>query len=266
MIFDMTILLTNDDGIEAEGLKQLTLSLSGLDELVVAAPLNNNSGVGHAISIHTPVTIHEQACYENVAKAIAVAGTPADAVKFALLEIMEAPPALVVSGINNGPNVGLNVLYSGTLGAAFEAVIGGVSAVAVSVDRYHDPVWEAGAHYARVVVEEALRLEGQRRAAPEPMHPFCLNLNVPSKPKAEVPHLRITRHGSSGFREYFHQDHGGPPHEYMIGGEMHILDPDHTFDAAALAQGVASLTPLQLDLTDEAMMDLLERKTPFARA
>lgn len=253
----MTILLTNDDGIDASGLAALCEALSGLDDLAVVAPRFNNSGIGHAITIHKSIRVKKLKPRKGEVVRASVQGTPADAVKFALRRLIPETPRLVVSGINLGPNVGVNVLYSGTLGAAFEGLIGGVSALAVSVSKNDTGEYGAAKYYARQITERALEMEKARQAGRIPARPFCLNLNVPAKPANEVPSLCITRHGISGYREFFHQNHDKGPDDYMVDGEMHILDADTSYDAYALAEGHASLTPLNIDMTDLAILDYL---------
>jgi len=247
----MTILLTNDDGIHAPGLAHLTAALAGLDELVVVAPERNASGVGHSITLDHEIIVRHLDAGLHGERRVSVGGTPADAVKFAMKHELGALPRLVVSGINAGPNVGVNVLYSGTVGAALEALIQGVSSVAVSSADFDIPHYETAGHFARQVVIEALTLEAERRADRGAL-PFCLNLNVPSRPLAEVRGLRVTQHGRSGFAEFFEASPAADT--YVIDGVMRVHDPDETYCAAAVMAGYASLTPLQIDLTDRARL------------
>ncbi|MBN1256525.1 MAG: 5'/3'-nucleotidase SurE [Planctomycetes bacterium] len=253
----MTILLTNDDGIEAPGLYLLAQMLQQFDEVMISAPEEEQSGVGHAITFRKPIAVTELAEKPAGVARLAVRGTPADAVKFALRHHLNNPPALVVSGPNQGPNIGVNVLYSGTIGAAYEAVIGGVSALAVSSDiQAGEYDWTACLHFAEQVVKLALAQESDRREHPESYlrhgvaRPFLWNLNVPSLPLAEIKGLAVTRHGTSGFDEFFSPHHNGEPGEYMMDGVFATQDPGENYDASAIQAGYASLTPLALDLTD----------------
>ncbi len=250
----MAVLLTNDDGIEAAGLRRLADALKGIGDLIVVAPAVNRSGVGHAITLDRAVKIREIPPETGCLSRLSVDGTPADAVKFAVKHHIGGLPDLVVSGINPGPNVGVNILYSGTVGAALEALLQGVSAVAVSVDCHGTPDWEAVRNYTRLTVKRGLVMEKRRRAEGAP--PFCLNLNIPARPAEEIRGLKITRQGISGFDEFFHQNHDGSHDEWLIDGAMQLRDPDATFDAIALSEGFVSLTPLRIDLTDP---ELLER-------
>ncbi len=183
-------------------------------------------------------------------EAIAVEGTPADSVKLALAELWPGWADLVVSGINRGPNVGVNVFYSGTVGAAAEGAVLGVSAVAVSLDISERFDFKRAAKRARPVLE--------RLAALVPFAPGTFfNVNVPAsevKPRG----VRLTRHGRSGFREYYKLkgDPGSTGICYWeVEGDFHVNDPDETYDAAALAAGYISATPMFLDLTVDAYRD-----------
>jgi 5'-nucleotidase len=272
----MTILLTNDDGIDAPGLAALAGMLVEFGPVLVAAPAEEKSGAGQAITIRDSIRIEKDREFPNRLETMAVHGTPADAVKFALWHRLEEPPDLVVSGPNTGQNIGANVRYSGTLGAAFEAATSGISAVAVSSEVQDRPPgswdWTGCIRFAREVVGRALGWEAERRARPHeelrrhPEPPFVLNLNVPALPPDEIRGLRITRHGQSGFREFFVPHGAAEDSRYRIDGEFHAHDPDETYDAAALAAGYASLTPLTLDMTDHARLEWLEGRWGEDRA
>lgn len=254
----MAILLSNDDGIEAPGMALLLEALSDEEELVVVAPLENRSGIGHAVTFDRPVRVKTFPDMPSGVKRVAVDGTPADAVKFALKHHMPEHPSLVISGVNHGLNVGVNVLYSGTLGAAFEALIHGVDALAVSVG-YHAPADPLAVRdFTLESLACARELQARRARGDLPGRPFALNLNIPALPCSQIKGLRLTRQGRSGFDEYFHPDEHAPGH-YHIHGEMRILDPDDTYDAAAVEAGYASLTPLHIDLTDETLLRAMRR-------
>ncbi len=262
----MTILLTNDDGVEAEGLAALAQALTGLDELRIVAPRHEQSGRGHAITLHQPVKVTALAPGPGGVRRLAVDGTPADAVKFGLQQKRAAKTRLVVSGINPGLNLGVNVLYSGTVGAALEAVVNGLTAVAVSIESVEGKLahgWEPVTRFARKAVQLALDFEAARRLGKAPDAPICLNLNVPALPAAEIRGLRFTRHGCSGFQEFFTQEEGMPPDEYVLRGSFAVKDPDESYDTAALKAGYATLTPLHIDLTcPEALAYFQESRLP----
>lgn len=259
----MTILLANDDGINAPGLYVLAETLLELDDVYIVAPETEQSAVGHAITIRNSIRISHLSEKPKGVKRMSVNGTPADAVKFAIRHHLNEKPTLLVSGPNTGPNVGVNVLYSGTVAAAFEANFWGVSSVAVSSDiqqgKYN---WTACCKYAYDVVRRALELEKDRRTHPEShlrhgvARPFLLNLNVPAVDLKKIKGLKITRHGTSGFEEYFvpHESKGD---HFSINGDFKAKDPSDGFDAVALSEGYASLSALTYDLTDWDMTEKL---------
>ncbi|MDQ7779058.1 MAG: 5'/3'-nucleotidase SurE [Planctomycetota bacterium] len=173
----MRILLTNDDGIGAAGLKALHAALSRHAEVWVVAPRTEQSAIAHAITLKTPISVSAAALAED-GRAYSVAGTPADCVKLALCALMTAPPDVVVSGINHGANAGVNVLYSGTLAAAVEAALNGVPAVAASLET-KDPV--DFAPYAALLAPLIMELAGQAIGKID-----IFNVNCPFIPVADI--------------------------------------------------------------------------------
>src|SRR5215470_590723 len=153
----MRILLTNDDGVYAPGLRALRKELQNLGEVVVVAPATEQSAVGHSITLLTPLLVQEVLDEHNQPMGWAVEGRPADCVKLALLELLPDPPELVVSGMNAGSNAGINVLYSGTVAAAIEGAFYRQTAIAVSLE-YDKKIYDfpAGARYARQVIEQII--------------------------------------------------------------------------------------------------------------
>lgn len=250
----MTILLTNDDGIDAPGLAAMAEALAGLDDLLVSAPAANQSGVGMAISIEKHLRPKRHPDGPRGERRYSIDGTPADAVKYGLEHLLGGrPPRLVASGINFGPNLGRNVRCSGTVGAAFAALAVGVPALAVSVDYVTPPNWEGAKHYARLLAEKCLEL------AEEPgREPFLLNLNVPSLPPEEIPGLVTARHGNGGFLDNLAPHPDGQT--YSLGGHWIETPPGDECDSAVFAAGFAVLTPLRLELTHDALLrELRER-------
>ncbi len=246
----MSILLTNDDGVDAPGLAALSQALAGLDTLYIAAPTHNNSGVGMAITIGRGLTAQRHAEWPGVAIRTSIDGTPADAVKYGLQHLLEKdPPRLVVSGINHGPNLGINVRCSGTIGAAFEAFIAGFPALAVSVAHTVPPFWDGAKHYVRVVAEKALLLAETRRD-------LLLNLNVPALPPEKIKGLRLAHHGIGGYRDLLVTN--GAPGSFSMNGNW--ISPEASAlacDAATFEQGYAVLTPLRFDMTDRDLLSTL---------
>jgi len=240
----VAILLTNDDGIYAPGLAALYRELQGLGPVTVVAPESEQSAVGHAISLITPLRVKEVS-FDGSVEGFAVSGTPADCVKIAVAELLPGPPELVVSGINLGPNVGINVLYSGTVSAATEASILGVRAVAFSLNSYDQNAdFASAARLAREVLERALSWSRWTNGV-------CLNVNLPALPPEEVRGLKLTRQDTGPLVEHFERRVDPRKHVYYWLAEIHErreLDPDT--DYGALAQGYISVTPIHHDLTD----------------
>ncbi|MBI4796327.1 MAG: 5'/3'-nucleotidase SurE [Deltaproteobacteria bacterium] len=238
----MLILVTNDDGIYAPGLAALYQELRQLGEVAVVAPESEQSAVGHAISLSTPLRV-KKAPLAGGGCGWAVSGTPADCVKIALAELLPGAPDLVVSGINLGPNVGINVLYSGTVSAATEAAILGVKqAVAVSLNAYKDADFPTA---ARVTGKLLARLQEQPLT-----EPLCLNVNLPALPEDAIKGVRLTRQDTGRLVEHF--DCRVDPRErvyYWLAGINDRKDLDPDTDYAALEAGYISITPLHHDLT-----------------
>lgn len=250
----MKILLTNDDGVYAEGLCALYNALSGEHEVYIVAPEAERSAVGHAITIHYPLRVKEIRRGKHF-WGYAVSGTPADCVKLALYEIV-CPVDLVVSGINRGANVGINVLYSGTVSAATEARILGYPAIAVSIDAYEDIdycfagyfVHQFIRHYGKVIKDYNL----------------CLNINFPHLNPHDIKGVKLVRQSTARLKEIFEKrvDLHGKVY-YWQGAEEHTETEVDT-DVVALKEGYITITPIQFDLTSYSDLDLLIKENLFA--
>lgn len=229
------ILLTNDDGIAAPGLRALAASLEGLGEIYIVAPDGERSASAQSITLLDPVF------YEQVGeREWAVAGTPTDAVILALNRLLPSRPDLVLSGINHGGNLGENVYYSGTAAAAMEGTINGLSACAISmVGRSAEPDFSRPAAFSRALAETALA-EG----LPEGV---MLNVNVPSEWNGDV---RFTRQSRKITRNYL-QDGVDPRGRTFVwlSEQKRINNVEPDTDYAAIFAGAASITPLSLDRT-----------------
>jgi 5'-nucleotidase len=247
------VLLTNDDGIDANGIAALGAALDGLGTLAVVAPAQEQSAVGHAITVRDPVRAHPW-LFEAPSGAVwarAVTGTPADCIKLACQKLLPRLPDLVVSGINHGPNTAVNVIYSGTVSAATEASILGIPAVAVSLcDWDPEADFEAAGRFARQIAERVLS-EG---IAPGTL----LNVNVPPGDYDEIRGVEITRQARSRWEEEFHErrDPFNRPY-YWLGGEFIDLDEGGDTDLHAIKRGYVSVTPLQHDMTDYKQIEPL---------
>lgn len=240
----MRILLSNDDGIDAPGLAALEAALRPHADVWVVAPASEQSAKSHSLTMHRPLRVHDRG-----GQRFAVTGTPADAVYVALHHVLEAPPDLVVSGINRGSNLGSDIHYSGTVAAAREACLQGHRALAVSahlVPGQPPRFADAG----RLVAERLERL----RAMDWPAGTF-LNLNVPAR---EVRGVRVARVGQ---RRYAHavdvrHDPRGEPYCWIGGPHLAFEGPDDS-DGAGIEAGYAVITPLTADPTDLPRLEIL---------
>lgn len=241
----MKILLSNDDGYRAEGLRALQRVLSPHHELVISAPAGECSATGHGLTLRDPLRVHHQR--ENGSVFHGVTGLPADAAKFGLAVLCEgAPPDLVISGINHGANTGQNLFYSGTVAAACEGTFAGIPAMSVSLALPPGP-------FAAGAFDDAARVVAQL-VAQFLHHPLdaevLLNVNIPNLPLAQMRGVRLSRMGYARFHEVFQHRHdpGGRAYWWMDGSKNgDDTDPDH--DDCQVHSGWVSLTPLKLDLS-----------------
>jgi 5'-nucleotidase len=252
----MNILVTNDDGIHAPGLTALFQELSSLGQVTVVAPDSEQSAVGHAISLSQPLRVR-QVSLDGDVPGWSVNGFPADCVKIAIAELLSDPPDLVVSGINLGPNVGINVLYSGTVSAATEASILGVRALALSLNTYKKTDFVRAARLARQVLARLLEWPGW---TPE----VCLNVNLPDLPPDQVRGLKFTRQDVGPLVEHF--ERRVDPRERIYYWLAEINDrqaPDLNTDFGALGAGYVSITPIHHDLTHYPSLENLLSRSDF---
>ncbi|WP_406678542.1 5'/3'-nucleotidase SurE [Moorella sp. ACPs] len=251
----MVILVTNDDGIHATGIKALSLALTAIGKVVVVAPEKERSAIGHGITMHKPLRVTEVPWEEPIGKGLAINGTPADCVKLALDALLDEPAAMVVSGINRGENLGTDVLYSGTVSGAIEGCINGLPSLAVSLVGEEEFDFTFAASFTARLAREILN-----RGLPQGT---LLNVNVPHLPEAEIKGIAITRLGR---RRYINtvsgrKDPRGRAY-YWLAGEKEDLDQGPDTDIGALRCGFISLTPLQLDLTHYAFQEELRSYLP----
>lgn len=231
------ILLTNDDGIDAHGIKVMRRHLEGFDEVMVVAPESEMSGVSHSVTLEKPIKVR---WIDD--KTASVSGTPTDCVLIAVHGILRQKPDIVLSGVNQGPNLGNDVTYSGTVAAALEATILGCKAVAISLAERKKPDFEEAARFGRQLIEFlALR--------DLPSGTF-LNVNVPNLSRRDLMGVRITRLGRRTYRDDVVQlaDPEGES-SYRIGGEP-VCELEEGTDVQAVADGFISVTPVSLDLTN----------------
>ena len=247
----MRILLSNDDGIHSPGLRALYRALVEAGHAVdVVAPLTEQSGVGCSVSLHLPLRV--RTVREEGFIGTGVAGTPVDCVKLALSELLPRTPDLVVSGINNGGNKGVDVYYSGTVGAATEAALRGLPAAAFSRLRPEMEPPEALARHAVAWMEsiEWLRFAGR-----------VLNVNYPRRRVADFKGVRAVRMATSPWGERYEraEEPSGEP-SWRIGDLLNRGRSGVDTDSALLDEGWVTVTPLQVDRTDREALILLQER------
>ena len=244
----MNIMVTNDDGITAPGIIALAAALRGLGRVAVVAPDREQSAVSHAITLHHPLRAEQRG--DDV---FAVTGTPTDCVNLGIHNLLDFRPDLVVSGINRGGNMGDDITYSGTVSAAMEATLMGIPSVAVSLatagdGKHYDAAAAFITRIARRIVDEGL-----------PVDTF-LNINVPDLPMERIKPPAITKQGKKRYQGAIEgkTDPRGKQY-YWIGSIEPTYEDIEGTDFAAVIRGHISITPLHLDLTNYASLDVLRR-------
>ena len=239
------ILVTNDDGITAPGLRALVRFMKDLGDVIVVAPDSPQSGMGHAITIDSTLYLKKMTIdLENGAKEeYSCSGTPADCVKLALQELLTRKPDICVSGINHGSNSSINVIYSGTMSAALEAGIESIPAIGFSLLDYN---WNANFEHCKSFVEIITR-QVLEHGLPDGV---VLNVNIPNLEKKAIKGIKVCRQARANWKEKF--DKRTNPmgkHYYWLTGEFELLDKGEDTDEWALANGYISVVPTQFDLT-----------------
>ena len=236
------ILVTNDDGITAPGIRNLVDFMNEIGEVIVVAPNSPQSGKGHAITIDSTLTF-EEIGLEGPQKDYSLSGTPVDCVKFALNQILPRKPDLVVSGINHGANSSINVIYSGTMSAAVEAGVEGLQAIGFSLlDFSWDADFSQAKEYIQTIVKKVL-------ANPIPTG-TVLNVNIPNLKKEGIKGIKVCRQANAKWEENF--DERINPHGkkyYWLTGYFNNMDAGDDADETALAAGYISIVPVKFDLT-----------------
>jgi 5'-nucleotidase len=239
----MRILIANDDGYLAPGLAALVRACEGLGELDVVAPEQNASGTSNSLTLNRPLSVHTASNGFRY-----ISGTPSDCVHLALTGVLPQRPDLVVSGINNGANMGDDTLYSGTVAAAMEGFLFGIPAIAFSQVQKGWGDLEAAARVARSVIERVLR-------KPPARAPWLLNVNIPNRADADSLPRVITRLGRRHASEpLIRQTNPRGETMFWIGPAGDAREAGHGTDFHATANGCVSITPLQVDLTDHAAL------------
>jgi 5'-nucleotidase len=240
----MHILVSNDDGILAPGLALLADACREVASVAVVAPDREQSGTSHSLTLHRPLRP-----MRRPDGAIQVDGTPTDCVMLAVETLLPERPAFVFSGVNHGPNMGEDVLYSGTVAAAMEAVMLGVPGIAIS---FAGNQLDTLATYRELLIS----LVGRITAAPDFPKDTLLNINLPRVPANEVKGVKVTKLGSRVFSESLTRMKDPWGREiYWIGGGTITWTGDKDTDHAAVAEGYISITPLHMDLTNYSLFE-----------
>ena len=235
----MKILLTNDDGIFAPGLAALYDRLAKLGEVTVVAPTESWSGASHTVTFHEPLACTKVDIGGRFA-GFGIRGSPADCVKLACMQLHEGPIDLVVAGINNGANVGINVYYSGTVAAAMEAAFLRIPSVAISAAAEQPMDFDTAAELGIAVLKKLLPLHGGD----------VINVNIPLLSSGRPRGIRVVPQATSGFHEYY-LPHSDDPREtlFKLAGGTH-REEKAPADTTALAEGFITVTALLPDMTD----------------
>jgi len=239
----MKILITNDDGIRADGITALAAALKSLGRVVVVAPASQQSAVSHSITLHKPLRLVEASDFPvDGVEAFSTNGTPTDAVLLGIHAVYGESPDLIVSGINAGPNLGGDVTYSGTVAGAMEGVIAGIPSISVSMGAFDNLLYDDCADFISRLIKT---LFGNSFPSD-----ILLNVNYPNIQKSEIKGVAITRLGQRWYDDVVHArvDPRGRTYYWITGKKVLTGKQDGT-DAHELDKGYISLTPLSLDMT-----------------
>lgn len=252
----MNILLANDDGIHAPGLRALRIALESIGRVTVVAPATEQSGVGHSITYLSPLTC-KQIYDGEILRGWAVEGSPADCVKLGITELAPKPTDLIVSGINGGLNAGINVLYSGTVAAAIEGAFFRIPSIAVSLEEDPHADFQAAASIAVQLIQKILQHQGTSAE--------LYNINIPTKatrdyragvnPQVHVLPMGVERYGDHYIKR---QDPKGRNY-YWSTNDPPPKPTEHPTDLMALANGHVTITPLQFDMTKREQLQVMQQ-------
>ena len=247
------ILVTNDDGITAPGLRTLVHVMNKIGEVVVVAPDSPQSGMGHAITISDTLYSKKEKIDDGPQAEYSISGTPADCVKFAIREILDRKPDLCVSGINHGSNSSINVIYSGTMSAAIEAGIEGIPAIGFSLLDYR---WNANFSDSKKFIKK-ITLNALKNKIPKDV---VLNVNIPTLKESEIKGIKICRQAKSYWVEEFDKRKNPLGQEYYwLTGKFIDKDKGEDTDEWALKNGFISIVPVEFDLTAHSAIKALNQ-------
>ena len=240
------ILVTNDDGITSAGIQALVDVAKNYGEVCVIAPDKPQSGMGHAITVHSGINI-SPFHFEGTKSAFSCTGTPADCVKVAIYHLLKVKPDLCLSGINHGSNASLNVIYSGTMSAALEGSLEGISSAGISFCNNHiDADLRASAKATKVVIEMMLNNKADKN--------LCLNVNIPDVPLKNVKGIKFCRQAKGNWHEFYeiHKDKEGNEFLWLTGKFENLEKSKKDTDLWALDHNYISIVPINADMTAHA--------------
>ena len=243
----MRILLTNDDGIFAEGLAAIYEELKAIGEVVVVAPADGQSGAGHSVTLTEPLLCNK-VDVDGRFGGYGVHGSPADCVKLGVRELLGEPVDLIVSGINLGANVGISVFYSGTVAAAMEGAFFGIPAVAMSLASEEKVDFKTAAKYCVEVLKKVMPISSGE----------VISINIPRLSSGEPKGVKVVPQSTSGFEEYYvpHDDEQGKKVFELMGSDYKL--DESPIDTHCLVEGYITVTSLHFDMTDYEKMKRLE--------
>lgn len=250
----MRILISNDDGIQAIGIRTLASRLAYEHEVYVIAPERERSATGHALTLHKPLRVTEIDMGFKVTRSWECTGTPGDCVKIALSSILEEKPDLIISGINNGPNLGADVLYSGTVSAAMEGAVLGYPSIAISLNNGHEniPDYTYAADFMAKFLPRISEISFPKKT--------ILNINVPEIESSDIQGIQITRLGTRMYSDFYEKrlDPRGKVY-YWLAGEILQKPEEEGTDITAVRNNKISITPVTFEMTHKSIMPELEK-------
>ncbi len=246
------ILVTNDDGITAPGIRNLVEAVRDLGQIVVVAPDRPQSGMGHAITIGQPLRLQKMELFDGI-DSYSCSGTPVDCVKLAVDKVLHRKPDICLSGINHGANHSINVIYSGTMSAAVEAAIESIPSIGFSLlDHSIDADFEGARLYANMIVKDMLKRKMDKH--------MVLNVNIPAIDASLIKGARLCRQAYAKYKENFlERDDPNGRKYFWLTGEFVNFDKGRDTDVWALKNNYVSVVPVQFDLTNYVLKEKLEK-------
>lgn len=252
----MKILVSNDDGIAANGIRCLAETLAENHDVYVIAPDRERSAAGHSLTLHTPIRVEEVEAYGNVKRAWVTTGTPGDCIKIGINAILskEEQPDIIISGINHGPNLGADILYSGTVSCAMEGAMLGFPSIAMSLAdmQYEMEKFKFSAKFVNALLPKLSQFNFPKKS--------LLNINVPALAEDDIAGVAITELGGKMFTDNYEKriDPRGKVY-YWMAGEFITEPADANTDLAAIRNNKISITPVTYEMTNENTMSDLEK-------